>query len=190
MQLLTGVDASEMQVRAAAPDRSILHFAGHSVIRDDRPMDSFLALAGEAADPAGDGRLTAFEIYGLHLDASLVVLSACRSAGGKVTGDGVVGLVRAFLYAGAPSVIASVWDLPDETAPWLFERFYRAGGGRQDSGAALRVAQLALLRALARGHLQHRDACRHLHGPRTSFVLGRVATVGRAVGQGRCTEKS
>lgn len=151
VQILSGGEASEARVRAGAPAHALLHFAAHSVVRDDRPMDSFLALAGDADDPANDGRLTALEIYGLDLQASLVVLSACRSAGGKVTGDGIVGLTRAFMSAGVPSVVASVWDLPDETAPWLFERFYAARDRVPGEVAALREAQLDLLRALRTG---------------------------------------
>ncbi len=150
VEILSGREATETRVRAEAAGRSVLHFAAHSVVRDDRPLDSFLALARGTAAPLDDGVLTAREIYGLKLSASLVVLSACRSGGGKVTGDGIVGLTRAFMAAGVPSVVASIWDLPDETAPWLFERFY-AARTRMTAVAALRRAQLDLLDALRRG---------------------------------------
>ena len=79
------------------------------------------------------------------------MLSACRTAGGRVTGDGIVGLTRAFIYAGAASVVAPVWDLIDETTPPLFEAFYAARGRGEPTSAALRAAQLQMLRALRAG---------------------------------------
>ncbi len=153
VQTLSGREATEARVRAAAPAQMLLHFATHGVVRDDRPFDSFLALAAGVDAPTDDGRLTAREIYALDLQASLVVLSACRSAGGRITGDGIVGLTRAFMSAGVPSVVASIWDLPDETAPWLFERFYAARGRVTETGVALRQAQLELLFALRNGKI-------------------------------------
>jgi CHAT domain-containing protein len=152
VRTLAGADASEARVRAAVRGARVLHFAAHSVVRDDRPMDSYLALAGSSTAADDDGRLTAQEIHGLDLEASLVVLSACRSAGGKVTGDGIIGLTRAFMSAGAPAVVASVWDLPDETAPRLFEAFYRHRRAVSDT-AALRQAQLDVLGALRGGRV-------------------------------------
>jgi CHAT domain-containing protein len=151
VDVLSGSEATESRVRAGAASEGLLHFAAHGVVRDDHPMESFLALAGQAGDDATDGRLTAREIHGLTLHASLIVLSACRSAGGKVTGDGIVGLTRAFMSAGVPSVVASAWDLPDEAAPWIFERFYRARSHGSRTDGALRDAQLALLGALRNG---------------------------------------
>jgi CHAT domain-containing protein len=149
---LTGQSASEARVRQEVPPADVLHFATHGVVRDDSPFESFLALASDHThDSRDDGRLTTAEVYDLRLDADMVVLSACRSASGPVTGDGVMGLTRAFTYAGAPSVVASLWDLPDEAARVVIPRFYRvwrAGGARAD---ALRLAQIQLLRALRAG---------------------------------------
>ena len=95
----------------------MLHFATHAIVSDDEPLSSFLALAASGDD---DGPLTAQEIYALHLDADLVVLSACRSGGGRVTGDGIATFARAFIYAGTPSIVASVWDVADEPTSRCF----------------------------------------------------------------------
>jgi CHAT domain-containing protein len=151
---LTGRFASESRVRHEAGTARVLHFATHGVMRDDSPFDSFLALAaGDTRDPGDDARLTTAEVYDLSLDADLVVLSACRSASGPVTGDGVMGLTRAFVYAGTPSVVASLWDLPDEAARMAIPVFYRAWRATGDRAGALRTAQLHLLRALRAGRV-------------------------------------
>lgn len=154
-RLLGGRAATETAVRDAAPRARLLHFATHAMVFDDRPMDSYLALAsGDPANgAAADGRLTAEEIYGLRLQAGLVVLSACRSGAGRVTGDGVVGLARAFFGAGASSVVASLWDLPDVIGPQLLPRFYREIRQGSDALTALRTAQLGLLVDLRAGRV-------------------------------------
>jgi CHAT domain-containing protein len=146
--LLEGRQASEIRVAKLARENTVLHFATHGIIRNDQPFDSFLALGSNSADPAQDGRLTAQEIYGLELHADLVFLSACRSGLGKVSGDGLVGLTRAFWYAGTPSVIASLWDVADEPTYLLVTNFYRSRLRGHDKSRALRSAQLRLLRRL------------------------------------------
>ncbi|MEO8678601.1 MAG: CHAT domain-containing tetratricopeptide repeat protein, partial [Vicinamibacterales bacterium] len=107
--------ATEARVRDSAPSNTILHFATHALVRDDDPFASYLALGPSAMGTgAADGLLTAQEVYGLRLRADLVVLSACRSAGGIVTGDGIATFARAFLYAGTRSFVASLWDVADQ----------------------------------------------------------------------------
>jgi CHAT domain-containing protein/tetratricopeptide (TPR) repeat protein len=160
---LVGASATEQRVRLLAGDRSVLHFATHGVIRNDDPLESFLALdTGEAAagtaprsalDALDDGRLTAREIYGIHLNADLVVLSACRTGLGTVSGDGVIGLARAFLYAGTPSVVATLWDVADEPAARLMPSLYRSLKRVPDKAQALRRAQLTLLHDLRSGRV-------------------------------------
>ena len=98
--------------------------------------------------------LTAQDVYGLNLAADLVVLSACRSASGTVAGDGVATFARAFLYAGAASLIASVWDVADEPSNRLMPDFYQAWLGGATKAAALRQAQLRLLADLRRGRVR------------------------------------
>jgi CHAT domain-containing protein len=126
-------------------DASILHFATHGVIDEARPGRSGLALT--AAPPGGDGLLQMREIYRLRLRATLVTLSACESAlGTEVTGEGVVGLSRAFFYAGADSVLASLWSVADaSTADWMVQFYEGLRAGQPLDGAA-RGAKLAFLR--------------------------------------------
>ena len=161
--MLTGKDANEKRVREAMRDKTVIHFATHGILQNDQPMDSFLALGGASQNgsSSGDGRLTAEEIYGLDLRADLVVLSACRTASGKISGDGIIGLTRALLYAGAPSVVASLWDVADEPTVHLMPEFYRSWEHTHDKSRALRAAQLQLLRELR----QHRVKVSTAEGP-------------------------
>lgn len=148
---LTGTGASEAAVRVASTQAGVLHFATHAVVDDGRPFDAFLALAPGASAGADDGRLTAEEIYDLDLSADLVVLSACRSATGPVTGDGLLGLTRAFFAAGARSVVATLWDIPDVAAGTILPRFYREWRASGSKAEGLRRAQLSYLADLRAG---------------------------------------
>lgn len=110
------------------------------------PSGVVLSLVDERGRPQ-DGFLRGHEIYRLKLAADLVVLSACQTALGEVRGEGFVGLTRAFMYAGAPRVIVSLWNVSDQATAELMTHFYRAmfvDGLRPL--AALRAAQLALSR--------------------------------------------
>ncbi len=150
-EILIGQQATEERVRSLVGGRDLLHFATHGIVSDRNPLGSYLALTSSGLEPGNDGRLTAAEIYRLDISADLVVLSACRSGAGKVTGDGIIGLTRGFFYAGAPSVLATLWDLADEPARFLMRRFYahwQAGGSK---ASALRASQLDLIRALREG---------------------------------------
>jgi CHAT domain-containing protein len=150
---LEGNQAAEDNVWKLAGQNTVIRFATHGIIRDDQPFDSFLALGRNPIDPKEDGRLTAQKIYGLDLHANLLFLSACRSGQGKVTGDGLVGLTRAFWYAGTPSVIASLWDGADEPTSQLVADFYRSRLDGKDKCRALRMAQLRLLHRLQSGQV-------------------------------------
>ena len=151
--LLAGSGATEPRVRAALPDKAVIHFATHGIVRDGNPLASFLAL-GTVGDGSADGQLTTDEIYGLDLDANLIVLSACRSGGGVITGDGIAGLARAFFYAGTPSVIVSLWDVADQPTQRLLPAFYRHWLSGMDKARALRAAQLSLIRSLRAGQVK------------------------------------
>jgi CHAT domain-containing protein/tetratricopeptide (TPR) repeat protein len=150
--VLSGDAATEPRVLAAVGHRALLHFATHGIISDANPLSSFLAL-GRPADGSATGRLTAEQIYGLNLDADLVVLSACRSGAGSTSGDGIAALARAFFYAGASSLVVSLWDVADEPTNRLLPAFYGAwlhGAGKAE---ALRSAQLKLLADLRAGRV-------------------------------------
>jgi CHAT domain-containing protein len=152
--VLAGAQAREQTVRSLAPQGAVIHFATHGVLQDDQPFDSFLALGSASGAASNDGRLTAQEIYELDLQADLVVLSACRTGLGKISGDGIAGLTRAFFYAGTPSVMATLWDVADEPTSRLVAEFYRSYQRTHDKSQALRAAQLHLLRALRNGQVK------------------------------------
>jgi len=154
--VLIGETATEEAVRAAAPRARVIHFAAHAFADAGGGRDPFIALAssrGLHGAHAVDGRLTASEIYALPLTADLVVLSACRSASGKISSDGIADLSRAFIAAGAPSVVASLWEAADATTAILMKAFYRAYAAGEPKDRALREAQLHLLRELRAGHV-------------------------------------
>lgn len=151
--LLGGLEASETAVREQLPAHRVVHFATHGVLIDDRPFDSFLALGGVSGGGPTDGRLTVREIYDLRMHADLVALSACRTADGPLTGDGIVGLTRAFFFAGANSLLATLWDVADEPTGRLMESFYRHYARGRSKSEALRAAQLELLAALRQGRV-------------------------------------
>jgi CHAT domain-containing protein len=150
--MLTGARATEAAVLAALAGTTVVHFATHALINDAEPLDSFLALGGSSPDPASDGRLTVAELYGVTLDADLVVLAACQTAGGRVSGDGIAGFSRALFYAGTPSVLATIWEVADEPSRLLMQEFYRQWHGRSKD-EALRLAELRLLRDLRAGRI-------------------------------------
>jgi CHAT domain-containing protein len=138
---LLGKDATEGAVRERGAGAGILHLAAHGHYNPVAPLSSLIALA---PDQDHDGWLTVGEVYGLDLSsADLVVLSACQTNLGELSeGDELVGLTRAFIFAGTPTVVASLWSVEDEATALLMERFYtylREGMGKAE---ALRQAQL------------------------------------------------
>jgi len=127
----------------------IVHFATHGFINSERPelSEILLSLVDENGQ-AKDGSLRLYEIYGLRLAADLVVLSACQTALGKdVRGEGLIGLVRGFMYAGASRVVASLWSVNDAATAELMKRFYgkMVGEGLRPA-EALRIAQIEMFR--------------------------------------------
>ena len=164
--------ALDHYVRALALQEAVHDEGAAVIIRNDETLTSYLALRPDAATPEGDGHLTADEVYALALDADLVVLSACRTALGRTGGDGVIGFIRAFLYAGAASVIATMWDVPDRTTYEVMRSFYTRRGAGRSKSRALRAAQLAVLDGLRRGALRAGGAVLPEH-PRfwAGFVL-------------------
>ena len=145
-----GFDASRQRATSADLSRyRILHFATHGLLNSEHPELSGLVLS--LVDPAGktqDGFLRLHDIYNLKLNADLVVLSACQTGLGKqVRGEGLVGLTRGFMYAGAPRIVAGLWQVNDVATAELMKHFYY---GLFKEGlrpaAALRSAQLELMK--------------------------------------------
>jgi len=98
------------------------------------------------------------EIYGMDLQTDLVVLSACSTALGKLSGDGMAGLTRAFFYGGAPSVMATLWDVADEPTSLLISEFYKSLLKEPDKSRSLRAAQLRVMRELRAGRVHVKTA--------------------------------
>jgi CHAT domain-containing protein len=125
----------------------IVHFATHALIDSEHPELSglVLSLVDEKGNPQ-DGFLDLHDIYNLDLDADLVVLSACETALGKeVDGEGMIGLTRGFMYAGAGDVVGTGWKVDDSATAQFMKTFYSAIENDGLSAAqALRRAQLAL----------------------------------------------
>jgi CHAT domain-containing protein len=127
----------------------ILHFATHGLLNSKHPDLSGLVFSlVDEQGRAQNGYLRSYEIYNLKLNADLVVLSACQTALGKeVRGEGLIGLTRGFMYAGAPRVVASLWRVDDRATAELMKRFYQ-GMLKQKlrPAAALRAAQVSMLK--------------------------------------------
>lgn len=172
--VFTGAQASEenVKVKDRLQQYRLVHFSAHGLVNEQRPRFSSLVLslrpsvagpvAGSDAGPVAgsdaankpavgeDGLLSAYEIFSLKLKADLVTLSACETALGKeVKGEGLMSLVRAFMYAGTPSVLASLWKVDDEGTAKLMVEFYRnltqgtlKNGKRLTKAEALQRAQV------------------------------------------------
>ena len=154
-----GDAATAERARQGARGARYVHFACHALVNERLPLDSGLALHADG----DDGLLQAWEIYeSVRLDADLVTLSACQSASGAARpGEGLLGLTRAFQYAGARAVLASLWDVGDTSSRWFMSRFYAQLARGVEKGEALRRTQQASIRA---GHHPIRWAAYQLYG--------------------------
>jgi CHAT domain-containing protein len=146
--LALGFEASRELAGSEALSRyRIVHFATHGVLDTQHPALSGLVLSQmDEQGRARDGYLRLHDVYGLRLNADLVVLSGCETALGKtLRGEGIVGLTRGFFHSGASQVLASLWPVRDRATAELMHRFYRAmfREGLAPS-AALRQAQISL----------------------------------------------
>ena len=141
---LTGDKATKVAVLQQIERSRIVHLATHGILDDVEGLGvpGFIALAPSKGD---SGLLTANEIFNLRLNAELVVLSACNTGRGRITGDGVIGLSRSFIAAGVPSVVVSLWSVADESTADLMAEFYRQMQLTPDIAQALRKAMLVTL---------------------------------------------
>jgi CHAT domain-containing protein len=156
---LTGGDAfintaaSERAFKQNADRYQVLHLAMHGLVNDRDAMYSKL-LFTQTDDTLEDNYLNAAEIFNLDLSADLVVLSACNTGYGQVNrGEGIMSLSRAFKYAGSPSLIMSLWQIPDQPTSAIMNRFYENLMAGQRKDVALRNAKLDFLSA-NRGNLR------------------------------------
>src|ERR1035437_4667152 len=136
-------ETSETYFKTEAKNHNIIHLATHGYLDSRRPMNSYLLMQ---SDDKNDGQLTVNEIFDLNLKSKLVVLSACETGLGSLsTGDELIGLSRAFIYAGTPAIIVSLWPVEDASTALLMTRlhqYYSAGYRLQ---YALTLAQRDLI---------------------------------------------
>ena len=143
--MATGFEATNEKLQSTDLTKyAILHFATHGILNPNHPENSGLILS--TVKPNGqpqEGFVGLQDIYRLRAPVDLVVLSACRTGLGKdVRGEGLIGLTRGFMYAGASSVVASLWKVDDEATAELMKRFYaNMLQGGMTPAAALRAAQ-------------------------------------------------
>ncbi len=143
VHVVRGKEARPSVYRASRPRRfSLIHFAAHAEASAENPLDSAVVLAPEAQG----WKLYAREVIQEPLGARLVTLSACRGAGSRVyAGEGLVGFAWAFLLAGASNVIASLWDVHDDSTAELMGLLYQGLARGLSPAEALRAAKLALI---------------------------------------------
>lgn len=141
---LLGSAATESAVTAQLPAAGVIHLATHGLLDygSDSGLSGAIALAPSAD---ADGFLTAAEIAQLDLTADLAVLSACDTGLGTITGDGVLGLSRSLMSAGAANVVVSLWAVPDAPTAALMETFYRQMQAGQPKAQALQQAMIAVM---------------------------------------------
>jgi CHAT domain-containing protein len=136
-------EATKNKVKEMLSNYSIVHFATHGLFIEDAPMNSGLLLA---ADGQGDGRLTAADIFKLQFKGRAIVMSACKTALGlSSTGAEIMGLNRAFLYAGSPSVVATLWNIEDKSTAVFMDIFYKNLKKNEDIADSLKNTQVEMI---------------------------------------------
>ena len=147
---IIGKDATKSAIAQLMTKARIIHLATHGLLDDQRGLGSAIALAPDSSykEEIGkvNGLLTAEEILDLKLNAELVALSACDTGRGKITGDGVIGLSRSLISAGVPSVLVSLWSVPDAPTAQLMTEFYQNLQKNPDKAQALRQAMLTTMK--------------------------------------------
>ena len=142
---LIGNAATKQAIEQQMPKARIIHLATHGLLDDFKGfgVPGAIALAPSSND---NGLLTSSEILDMKLNAELVVLSACDTGRGTITGDGVIGLSRSLITAGVPSVIVSLWSVPDAPTASLMTEFYQNLKQSSDKAQALRNAMLTTMK--------------------------------------------
>jgi CHAT domain-containing protein len=147
-QIYLGQEAREQNVKQAIlAQYRYVHFAAHGLIDEQRPQRSGIVLS-TGGDEKEDGVLQMSEVVRLKLNADLVTLSACSTGLGKlINGEGIIGLTRSFFYAGASSVVISLWNVNDLATAELMKAFYQNLNRGAAKDEALRQAKLALMKS-------------------------------------------
>jgi len=145
--VLTGKNATEKRFNELAIDYTNIHLATHFLVDDVQPLYSKIILS-QSNNENEDGLLHTYEIYNLRLNANMVVLSGCNSGLGKLRrGEGLIGMTRAFLYAGVPNLVVSLWPVDDESTAILMKQFYKYLNEGLDKRMALQKAKIDLIRS-------------------------------------------
>jgi CHAT domain-containing protein len=143
VDLYLGAEALESRLKRTTASARWLHIATHGVIDVVDAAGSYVQLASDSDD---DGRLYLDEVFDLELDVELVVLSGCDTAlGPRLAGEGLLGLARGFLYAGAQDLVVSLWPVSDTATEELMFNFYRQLQDGRSTADAMRAAKLARL---------------------------------------------
>jgi len=143
-RVFTGRTASEELFKKLAGEGHILHLATHAFLDDEDPLKSKLVFSEGNAEE--DGFLNVYEIYNLNLVARMVVLSACSTGSGEMKrGEGIMSLARAFIYAGVPNIVMTLWTVSDRQSYELMLGFYRQLMAGRSTETALRRAKLEFL---------------------------------------------
>ena len=136
--------ANESLFKQESKAYGILHLAVHGYMDKHFPENSFLQFS--SSDSLNDGRLHAYELYNLDINAALAVITACHSGEGKiVSGEGMMSIGRAFAYAGVESLLASRWEVPDVSSPIIMQYFYEGLKRGMRKSEALQFAQKQFL---------------------------------------------
>lgn len=143
-EVIIGDQATKTAVVNKMLGANVIHLATHGLLDDIEGMGIPGAIA-LAPSGSASGLLSASEIMNLKLNAQLVILSACDTGRGRITADGVIGLSRSFINAGASSVIVSLWKVSDPATAFLMPEFYHQLQQGSDKGKALRQAMLKTL---------------------------------------------
>ncbi|MGB6014741.1 MAG: CHAT domain-containing tetratricopeptide repeat protein [Nodosilinea sp.] len=184
---LLGNQATEARIKQQLPTAQLIHLATHGLLDygDPRAYGTLDVPGAVALAPGNseDGLLTSAEILEMDLQAELAVLSACDTGRGKITGDGVVGLSRSLITAGVPSVVVSLWSVPDDATAELMTEFYRQLDQGQDKAQALRQAMLITMK-----HASHAAPMGSIYSYGCSRLMGGTQHL-RNSGRQRSTEQ-
>ena len=142
-------EAREETFKKQAAKFPLIHLATHCIVDETQPLYSRIVFAQDN-DPAEDGFLHTYEVFDLHLHADLVTLSACETGLGRYSrGEGIIGLSRAFMYAGSASLLVSLWSVSESTAD-LMHYFYANLRSGMNKARSLQQAKLRLMRSCSR----------------------------------------
>ncbi|MBP7849366.1 MAG: CHAT domain-containing protein [Lentimicrobiaceae bacterium] len=152
-RIFTDDAANESNFKALSPEYDIIHLAMHSVVDNENPMLSKLVFTIPSEVQEEDGLLNAFEIYNLNLRARMLVLSACNTGYGQMQkGEGIISIGRAFMYAGIPGIIMTLWEIEDKSGYDIMTHFYKYLSQGKDRDESIRLAKLDYLQAAGKLH--------------------------------------